>query len=73
MQAQHPAANFHKRSKANISHNKFLVAKAGNQPKRLLMGSANFTTAGLTRQANLMHTFNSPTLAKFYSERWTSF
>jgi phosphatidylserine/phosphatidylglycerophosphate/cardiolipin synthase-like enzyme len=68
--AGHPAANFDKRTKANISHNKFLVAKAGNTPKRLLMGSANFTTAGLTRQANLLHSFDSPDLAKLYSERY---
>jgi phosphatidylserine/phosphatidylglycerophosphate/cardiolipin synthase-like enzyme len=68
--AGHPAGNFDKRSRANISHNKFLVAKHGNQAERLLMGSANFTTAGLTRQANLLHTFDSPQLAGLYNERY---
>jgi phosphatidylserine/phosphatidylglycerophosphate/cardiolipin synthase-like enzyme len=68
--AGHPANNFDKRTKANISHNKFLVAKDGNRPQRLLMGSANFTSAGLTRQANLLHTFNSPKLAALYNARY---
>ena len=33
------------------------------------MGSANFTPEGLTSQANLVHIFNSPQLAKLYVER----
>jgi phosphatidylserine/phosphatidylglycerophosphate/cardiolipin synthase-like enzyme len=33
------------------------------------MGSANFTTGGLTTQANLIHTFDSPELARLYLER----
>jgi phosphatidylserine/phosphatidylglycerophosphate/cardiolipin synthase-like enzyme len=70
VQAGHPAANFEKRTKADISHNKFLVGKEGGAPKRLLMGSANFTTAGLTRQANLLHTFDSPELAALYDKRF---
>jgi len=54
------------RSKTNIMHDKFLVdMKAG----RVLMGSANFTPEGLTSQANLIHIFNSPELAKLYSAR----
>jgi phosphatidylserine/phosphatidylglycerophosphate/cardiolipin synthase-like enzyme len=54
------------RSKTNIMHDKFLVdTKRG----RVLMGSANFTPEGLTSQANLLHIFNSPALAKLYSDR----
>lgn len=54
------------RSKTNIMHDKFLVdMKAG----RVLMGSANYTPEGLTSQANLLHVFNSPQLAKLYSDR----
>jgi len=68
--AGHPAQNFKKRTKANISHNKFLVARKGVQPRRLLMGSANFTSAGLTRQANVLHSFDSPGLAKLYEARY---
>jgi phosphatidylserine/phosphatidylglycerophosphate/cardiolipin synthase-like enzyme len=56
----------HPRSKTNIMHDKFLVdTKRG----RVLMGSANFTPEGLTSQANLLHIFNSPALAKLYSDR----
>jgi phosphatidylserine/phosphatidylglycerophosphate/cardiolipin synthase-like enzyme len=56
------------RSKTNIMHDKFLVdTKAG----RVLMGSANFTPEGLTYQANLLHIFNSPQLAKLYQARQT--
>lgn len=54
------------RSKTNIMHDKFLVdMKAG----RVLMGSANFTPEGLTYQANLLHIFRSPALAKLYADR----
>jgi phosphatidylserine/phosphatidylglycerophosphate/cardiolipin synthase-like enzyme len=35
------------------------------------MGSANYTTGGLSTQANLMHTFDSPALASIYLERFT--
>ena len=56
------------RSKTNIMHDKFLVStKAG----RVLLGSANFTPEGLTYQANLLHIFNSPKLAKLYEARQT--
>src|SRR6266516_1032324 len=54
------------RSKTNIMHDKFLVDVKGG---RVLMGSANFTPEGLTSQANLLHIFNSPQLAKLYVER----
>ena len=54
------------RSKTNIMHDKFLVDLDGG---RVLMGSANFTPEGLTSQANLLHIFKSPQLAKLYAER----
>lgn len=54
------------RSKTNIMHDKFLVDVRGG---RVLMGSANFTPEGLTSQANLLHIFKSPQLAKLYDER----
>lgn len=56
----------HPRSKTNIMHDKFLVDVKGG---RVLMGSANFTPEGLTSQANLLHLFASPQLAKLYDER----
>lgn len=68
--------NFFPRNKLGIMHNKFLVA--GDQlqnaqqatPKRLTCGSANYTTQGLTSQANLVHTFESPELARLYFDRF---
>lgn len=57
------------RTRAAIMHNKFLVKLKGGQPAWVLMGSANFTTGGLTTQANLLHTFDSPELAQLYLER----
>jgi phosphatidylserine/phosphatidylglycerophosphate/cardiolipin synthase-like enzyme len=64
------------RDKTNIMHNKFMVSGAklaavnSAAPARLVCGSANYTTEGLTSQANLMHTFDSPELARFYLERF---
>lgn len=67
---------FFPRNKTNTMHNKFLVAgdqllaAQGATPKRLTCGSANYTTQGLTSQANLVHTFDSPELARLYFERF---
>lgn len=60
---------FFERSRAKIMHNKFLVRRKNGDPVAVLMGSANFTTGGLTTQANLLHTWESPDLAKLYLER----
>lgn len=58
-----------RRTKANIMHDKMLVRTAAGAAKSVLMGSANFTTEGLTAQANLLHTFDSPELASLYLDR----
>ncbi|MDD5761125.1 MAG: phospholipase D-like domain-containing protein [bacterium] len=63
------AVEFHPRTKAKIMHNKFLVHLENGSAKGVLMGSANFTTGGLTTQANLIHTFDSPKLAALYLAR----
>lgn len=58
------------RTRSNIMHNKFLVRISdGDKPTDVLMGSANFTTEGISVQANLLHTFNSPQLAMLYADR----
>jgi phosphatidylserine/phosphatidylglycerophosphate/cardiolipin synthase-like enzyme len=67
--------SFFPRNKTNIMHNKFLVTGAKlltSQPAAtgLTCGSANYTTEGLTSQANLVHTFESPALAGLYLERF---
>jgi hypothetical protein len=57
------------RTKTHIMHDKFLVAVKDGKAQRVVMGSANYTTEGLTQQANLMHTWDYPTLAGLYLER----
>ncbi len=64
------------RTKTKIMHNKFLVGgerllgKKDWKPAVLTCGSANYTTEGLTSQANLIHTFDSADLAALYFERF---
>ncbi|MEO8961260.1 MAG: phospholipase D-like domain-containing protein [Ginsengibacter sp.] len=63
---------FYRRTKSNIMHDKFIVRTKGdqkNQAAAVLSGTANFTTEGLTQQANVIHTFASPELAGYYLER----
>lgn len=65
---------FKLRNKTNIMHNKFLVSGDGlmldePSPARLVCGSANYTTEGLTEQANLIHTFASGPLAQLFLDR----
>ena len=64
-----PNFSFVPRTHTSIMHNKFLVRIRGGAPEALLMGSANFTTEGLTSQANLLHIWNSPELAALYQSR----
>ncbi|HEX3545529.1 MAG TPA: phospholipase D-like domain-containing protein [Mycobacterium sp.] len=65
-----PEANFSPRTHANIMHNKFLVRLGDNgAAEAVLTGSANFTPEGLSVQANLLHTFQSPDLAELYAAR----
>ena len=67
---------FFARTRLNIMHNKFLVAgkmlddAPQAEPKKLACGSANYTTQGLTSQANLVHTFDSPELARLFYDRY---
>jgi phosphatidylserine/phosphatidylglycerophosphate/cardiolipin synthase-like enzyme len=61
---------FHPRTKTNIMHDKFLIrVDADEQAQTVLCGSANFTSEGLSSQANLLHTFDSPELAELFLER----
>ncbi|UWU82995.1 phospholipase D-like domain-containing protein [Bradyrhizobium yuanmingense] len=59
----------HDRTSGKIMHNKILIAHGANGPTALLCGSANFTTGGLTSQANVVHTFASEPLAAHYQAR----
>ncbi|WP_214071874.1 phospholipase D-like domain-containing protein [Mucilaginibacter sp. dw_454] len=63
---------FYVRTKTNIMHDKFIVRTKGDgdgDAEAVLTGTANFTTEGLTQQANVIHTFESPDLAALYLER----
>ncbi|MGY4728540.1 phospholipase D-like domain-containing protein [Burkholderia pyrrocinia] len=59
------------RDRTHIMHDKFIVTDAPSNPApaRVLTGSANFTTEGLTEQANVLHAFDSPALAALYNDR----
>jgi phosphatidylserine/phosphatidylglycerophosphate/cardiolipin synthase-like enzyme len=65
-----PPSSFAARTHANIMHNKFLV-RVGNadHAEAVLTGSVNFTSEGLSAQANVVHAFESPDLARLYLER----
>ena len=68
--AGRPKAGFIARTHANIMHNKFLVrVGASARAEAVLAGSANFTSEGLSAQANVLHAFESPALAGLYLER----
>jgi phosphatidylserine/phosphatidylglycerophosphate/cardiolipin synthase-like enzyme len=65
-----PAKNFVARTHANIMHNKFLVrVGAADHAEAVLTGSANFTPEGLSAQANVLHAFESVSLAQLYLAR----
>lgn len=61
---------FAARTHASIMHNKFLVrVGAADHAEAVLAGSANFTSEGLSAQANVLHAFESAALAKLYLDR----
>jgi phosphatidylserine/phosphatidylglycerophosphate/cardiolipin synthase-like enzyme len=69
-QAGRSAESFAARTHANIMHNKFLVrVGAADHAEAVLAGSANFTSEGLSAQANVLHAFESPDLARLYLDR----
>lgn len=51
-----------------LMHDKILVLSSPS-PEVVLMGSANFTTDGLTSQANVLHRWDYPDLAALYRQR----
>lgn len=60
------------RDRTRIMHDKFIVTDdqaVDPHPAVLLTGSANFTTEGLTEQANVLHSFDSAILAGLYNDR----
>jgi phosphatidylserine/phosphatidylglycerophosphate/cardiolipin synthase-like enzyme len=65
-----PEDAFAVRTHANIMHNKFLVRVGhADHAEAVLTGSANFTSEGLSVQANVLHALESPQLAALYLQR----
>ena len=67
---QHANLQFIPRTRGNLMHNKFLVRRENGESTSVLTGSANFTTKGLTSQANLLHTWQSKGLADVFQTRF---
>lgn len=65
----HRNLSFALRTHTSIMHNKFVVQVNSGKPVAVLAGSANFTTNGLTSQANVIHTWDSAELAELYQSR----
>jgi phosphatidylserine/phosphatidylglycerophosphate/cardiolipin synthase-like enzyme len=61
---------FWPRDKTSSMHDKFLVRVGdGDRGEKVLCGSANFTPAGFSSQANLLHTFDNQDLATLFLAR----
>jgi phosphatidylserine/phosphatidylglycerophosphate/cardiolipin synthase-like enzyme len=54
---------------SSLMHDKFIVGFNSDSPKRVLMGSMNFTPEAQTVQANVLHTFESKQMAALYANR----
>ncbi|WP_321962023.1 phospholipase D-like domain-containing protein [Paraburkholderia sp. J7] len=70
--ALNSVVTFCPRDKTHIMHDKLIVTDRGDRqgnPAFVLAGSANFTTEGITEQANVLHLFDSADLAKLYDDR----
>ncbi len=60
----------HKRTKISaLMHDKFIIPSKGGKERGVLMGSTNFTPEAFTVQANLLHIFASPQMARAYAAR----
>lgn len=72
LMSSNPKISFFQRTKTNIMHDKFMVRTPTLNPadaQAVTMGTANYTTEGLTQQANVIHTFESSALAGLYLKR----
>jgi phosphatidylserine/phosphatidylglycerophosphate/cardiolipin synthase-like enzyme len=62
------AANVTRTAFKSQQHNKVLIIKRHGAPKRVLVGSTNFSFRGLYIQANNMIVFRSPGVAELFSK-----
>ncbi|MEU6354659.1 phospholipase D-like domain-containing protein [Streptomyces sp. NPDC047072] len=59
------------RAKAQIPHNKFVVAARDGVPRAVWTGSTNITENGIFGQSNVGHTVTDPSIAERYADYWT--
>lgn len=59
-----------RRSKVNISHNKFIVLLKDGKPLQVWTGSTNITEGGIMGQANVGHSIRDSRLAERYLAYW---
>lgn len=59
-----------RRSKVNISHNKFIVLLKDGKPLQVWTGSTNVTEGGILGQANVGHSIRDSRLAERYLAYW---
>ncbi|RKD94046.1 phospholipase D-like domain-containing protein [Marinifilum flexuosum] len=62
---------FIRRTKAQISHNKFIVLLKDNKPVQVWTGSTNITEGGIFGQSNVGHIVRDPEVARNYFDYWT--
>jgi hypothetical protein len=60
------------RKKAQIPHNKFVVAVRNGEPKSVWTGSTNITENGIFGQLNVGHRLDDPAIAAQYLGYWTA-
>ncbi len=58
------------RTKATISHNKFIVLLHKGQPVQVWTGSTNYTAGGIYGQSNVGHIVRDQKVARSYHEYW---
>lgn len=58
------------RSRAQIPHNKFVIASHDNTPQSVWTGSTNITENGIFGQSNVGHTVTEPAIAQQYLSYW---
>jgi hypothetical protein len=58
------------RTRAKISHNKFIVLLRNGKPQAVWTGSTNFTDGGIYGHSNVGHAVNDPRVAARYLDYW---
>lgn len=61
---------FIRRTKAQISHNKFIVLLKKGKPIQVWTGSTNITSGGIFGQSNVGHIVRDPNVAAEYYQYW---